>query len=216
MGLIEDELTEHCLSSSSSLKKKEVLAYLGGGKNLRSGSSILLLWQFFVALEHVTYLYLGFTLVSTPFESHVSSYSFDSFKENLGCRHIPCRHTLLTPSKRSIGCCHIIILGHSCFVESMLPSHSLCHHMFKGSQPLHFHPCVSSPSFDPSLFITILICFVSMMGDTSWPSFDKSISIESTHYPRIRLRNQLVPWSLHASMAGFLIFDSWFTSLTSD
>jgi hypothetical protein len=38
----------------------------------------------------------------------------------------------------------------------------------------------------------------------------------STHYPGIRLRNQLVPWNLHASMAGFLAFDSGFSLLTSD
>jgi hypothetical protein len=31
MGLIEDELTENFLSSSSSLKKTEVIAYLGWG-----------------------------------------------------------------------------------------------------------------------------------------------------------------------------------------
>jgi hypothetical protein len=36
----------------------------------------------------------------------------------------------------------------------------------------------------------------------------------STHYPRIRLRNQLVPWNLHASMAGFLTFDNGFSLLT--
>jgi hypothetical protein len=36
----------------------------------------------------------------------------------------------------------------------------------------------------------------------------------SAHYPESRLRNYLVPWSLHASMAGFLSFDSGFTSLT--
>jgi hypothetical protein len=38
----------------------------------------------------------------------------------------------------------------------------------------------------------------------------------STHYPGIRLRNQLVPWNLHASMAGFLTFDSGFSLLTPD
>ena len=38
----------------------------------------------------------------------------------------------------------------------------------------------------------------------------------STHYLESRLRNYLVPWSLHASMAGFLAFDSGFTSLTPD
>jgi hypothetical protein len=38
----------------------------------------------------------------------------------------------------------------------------------------------------------------------------------STHYPGIRLRNQLVPWNLHASMAGFLSFDNGFLLLTLD
>jgi hypothetical protein len=38
----------------------------------------------------------------------------------------------------------------------------------------------------------------------------------STHYLGIRLRNQLVLWDLHASMAGPLTFDSRFTPLTSD
>jgi hypothetical protein len=36
------------------------------------------------------------------------------------------------------------------------------------------------------------------------------------HYLESRLRNSLVPWSLHASMASFLAFDSGFTSLTPD
>ena len=36
----------------------------------------------------------------------------------------------------------------------------------------------------------------------------------SNHYPGIRLRNQLVPWNLHASMEGFLTFDSGFSLLT--
>jgi hypothetical protein len=38
----------------------------------------------------------------------------------------------------------------------------------------------------------------------------------STHYPGIRLRNQLVPWNFHASMAGFLTFDNGFSLLTPD
>jgi hypothetical protein len=38
----------------------------------------------------------------------------------------------------------------------------------------------------------------------------------STHYPKTRLRNYLVPWNLHASMAGFLTFDNGFSSLTPD
>ena len=38
----------------------------------------------------------------------------------------------------------------------------------------------------------------------------------STHYPGIILRNQLVPWNLHASMEGFLTSDSGFSLLTPD
>jgi hypothetical protein len=38
----------------------------------------------------------------------------------------------------------------------------------------------------------------------------------SAHCPETRLRNSLVPWSLHASMVGFLAFDIGFTSLTPD
>jgi hypothetical protein len=38
----------------------------------------------------------------------------------------------------------------------------------------------------------------------------------SAHYPELRLRNYLVPWSLHASMESFLVFDSGFTLLTPD
>jgi hypothetical protein len=37
-----------------------------------------------------------------------------------------------------------------------------------------------------------------------------------SHYLEIRLRNHLVPWNFHASMAGFLAFDSGFSSLTPD
>jgi hypothetical protein len=37
----------------------------------------------------------------------------------------------------------------------------------------------------------------------------------STHHPGIRLRNQLVPWDLHASMECLLASDGSFTSLTS-
>jgi hypothetical protein len=42
------------------------------------------------------------------------------------------------------------------------------------------------------------------------------VPLTSTHYPGSRLRNYLVPWSLHASMASFLAFDSGFTSLILD
>jgi hypothetical protein len=37
-----------------------------------------------------------------------------------------------------------------------------------------------------------------------------------THYPGMRLRNHLVPWNLHALMAGLFAFDRGFTSLIPD
>jgi hypothetical protein len=40
------------------------------------------------------------------------------------------------------------------------------------------------------------------------------VPLTLAHYPETRIRNYLVPWNLHASMAGFLAFDSGFTSLT--
>jgi hypothetical protein len=38
----------------------------------------------------------------------------------------------------------------------------------------------------------------------------------STHYSGIIVRNQLVPWNLHASMESFLAFDNGFSLLTLD
>jgi hypothetical protein len=37
-----------------------------------------------------------------------------------------------------------------------------------------------------------------------------------THYLEMRLRNHLVPWNLHALMAGLFAFDKGFTSLIPD
>jgi hypothetical protein len=54
------------------------------------------------------------------------------------------------------------------------------------------------------------------MGNTSRPSFDESFPIYFNHHQWIWIRNQLVPWELHASMAGLLAFDNRFTSLTFD
>jgi hypothetical protein len=37
-----------------------------------------------------------------------------------------------------------------------------------------------------------------------------------THYPKMRLRNNLVPWNLHALMVGLFSFNRGFTSLIPD
>jgi hypothetical protein len=42
------------------------------------------------------------------------------------------------------------------------------------------------------------------------------IPLTPTHYSEIRLRNNLVPWNLHALMAGLFSFDRGFQSLIPD
>ena len=48
------------------------------------------------------------------------------------------------------------------------------------------------------------LCLVSMMWETLWPTFDQGHFLStSAHYPGSWSRDSLlVPWSLHASMAG--------------
>jgi hypothetical protein len=109
--------TEHMLSSSSSLKNKEVLTNHGGGEIERSGSSFLesIMAAIVVTLEHGTclclILQLGNILVSESYQFHVSLYFFVPVEE---CSYYH----------------HIMFLV---LIESMLPSHLSCLTMFKGS-----------------------------------------------------------------------------------
>ena len=48
------------------------------------------------------------------------------------------------------------------------------------------------------------------------PPVTSFVPLTPAHYLETRLRNSLVPWNLHASMASFLTFDSGFTSLIPD
>jgi hypothetical protein len=125
MGLIEDELIEHLLSSSSSLKPKRYLSiWVGGGFEKWV---LLSLWQLDVALGHGTCLNLvcRHTLLNP------------SEKNPLLSSHSMCHHTLSTPLKRSICCRHIIILGIHALV-------SQCH------QVIH---CVTICSREVDLYI---------------------------------------------------------------
>jgi len=80
-----------------------------------------------------------------------------------------------------------------------------------------FHPCVSPHSYNPPYYITFLWQFrvddggyiMASLRQVFFPS-------NSTHYPRIRLRNTTLPWNLHASMVCLLSFDNGFTSMTPD
>jgi hypothetical protein len=101
----------------------------------------------------------------------------------------------------------------SCF--AIVPQ---CSREVSASRVSHPKYLISKPlSFHVHLIyqLHLYVCFVLLMGDTSRPSLDESILVDLAHYPGIRLRNQLVLWDLHASMAGLLTFDSRFTSLTS-
>jgi hypothetical protein len=108
-------------------------------------------------------------------------------------------------------------------VTFMLPSHVVpqCSREVSASRVNHHKFPVSIPMSVHTHLIHHLtslsyVSFMSMMGDTSRPSFDESFPVDFNTSSRIRLRNQLVPWDLHASMAGLLTSDSRFTSLTSD
>ena len=64
------------------------------------------------------------------------------------------------------------------------------------------------PSSDSHLIVVhkniMFLCLVSMIWETIWPTFDQAHFLSTpTHYPRSWSRDSLVvPWSLHASMAG--------------
>ena len=64
------------------------------------------------------------------------------------------------------------------------------------------------PSSDSHLIVIhkniMFLCLTSMMWETLWPTFDQGHFLStSAHYPGSWSRDSLlVPWSLHASMAG--------------
>ena len=99
----------------------------------------------------------------------------------------------------------------------------VCASMFKGSIRLESHPSqiyclktyVCPCSFDPPIYISMSVS-CRRWGIHQGPPSTSLFLSTSTHYPGIMLRNQLVLWDLHASMAGLLASDSGFTSLTSN
>jgi hypothetical protein len=121
-----------------------------------------------VTLEHGTclrlILQLGNLLVSKSYQFHVSLYFFVPIKE---CSYY----------------CYIMFLV---LVESMFPSHLLCLTMFKGIFTPNQPSAVLLVSIPVSVYTHLIHhltslsydSFVSMMGDTSWPSFDKSIFVD--------------------------------------
>ena len=103
--------------------------------------------------------------------------------------------------------------------ESMLPNHWSCRPYVQelsiwnlywvGHLQLSFIPC--RPSLCPKSKYHIL-CFTFktlLLISCHWWGIHQGLPVTSlvlstsAHYPELRLRNHLVPWSLHASMESF-------------
>jgi hypothetical protein len=162
--------TNHLLSSSSLLKNKEAHFYLDGRKIWDVGQvSETLRKLVLVTLEHGTcfhFCYIWVDLhVSKSYRFHVSSYCFDSFKENLWfSSHYVWFYALLSQ------CFHVTCHDVQCSRE-FSASINLC-------SIIQFHTHDSLSTFSLSSQTTIPIRFVSMMGHTSWPSFDESVPVD--------------------------------------
>ncbi len=85
--------------------------------------------------------------------------------------------------------------------HQILPNPLLCHRYVQEK--------LTSAEYSTSLWyltqnMIFLLCLVSMMWETLWPTFDQDHFLStSAHYPGRWPRDSLqVPWSLHASMAG--------------
>ena len=93
---------KNMLSSSSSLKNKEVLSKHGGGVNLREVGQAFenMMAVLVIALEHYNYLclvlQLGNIIVSKSYQSYESLYSFESFEEFPSHHHTMFGHLSLS------------------------------------------------------------------------------------------------------------------------
>jgi len=99
---------------------------------------------------------------------------------------------------------------------------------FTCSREVHLKPILSRPStiihslrvglpyVQSNLQNALLLILCHWWGIHQGPPMKIFVPSTSAHYLGSRLRNYLVPWSLHASMSSFLAFNSGFTSLTPD
>lgn len=96
---------------------------------------------------------------------------------------------------------------------------------FEDHLPRVYHSQSCVPRFQHCTYVnpTLLIPWYHLtpMSHCWWgihhfPPSTSLFLLTSTHHMRIRMRTYSVPWNSHASMVGILIFDSGFTSLTSD
>ena len=124
----------------------------------------------FVSLEHGTYLHLILQLVNIlvyeSYQSYDPSYSFNSPQE-----FIDDRHTMFWSISQSSQCFQVTCHASQCSREVspqtnhyiVLPSFIL--------MPIHTH-------LIHHLISLSFVWFISMMRDTSWPSFDESALVD--------------------------------------
>ena len=110
-------------------------------------------------------------------------------------------------------------------IESTLPRQVFV--MLIGSNIIFLESTISSPttqikqlhlcqSFSFELFYLLIHVSCWWWGIDHFPPSTSLFLSTSTHHPGIRPTNHSLPWNLHALMVATLIFDNWFTSLTSD
>jgi hypothetical protein len=107
-----------------------------------------------------------------------------------------------------VGPCHVSSVMPQCSREVSISRFN--HHKYHVSIPMSVHVLLIHQ-------LTALCQFRVVDGGYIKALLQQVCFLStSTHYPGTRIRNQLVPWDLHASMAGLLAFDRSFTSVTSD
>lgn len=161
-----------------------------------------------VTLEHNTYLcrvlQLGNMLVSKSYQLHESLYSFVVLKE--WPSHHRTKFFILSLSQcfQVFWSCHLVFKGICNLIQ---PSYSITKIVILMS--VHTLLIYHTTSYS---------CVISCQwwGKPHGPPSTSLFSSISTHHPRIRLRNYLVPWNLHAPMEGLLVFYNWSTSLNPD
>jgi len=165
--------TRHLLSSSRPLKNKGVLTKHGGGEIERSGSSICFHWTWNLsALCHI----VG---VRSP-QIHIILFGFIRRVTNSMFRHT------FSFQSRVSWLSSLWVLVH----VSLSQHHQVtCHatHNAQGkcqlcstfwSTSIVSHARVLMSVHNAPFHIISSTCFVSMMGDTSWPSFEESFPSE--------------------------------------
>ena len=179
-------INKHMWSSSSLRKNKEVLARNGGGK---FGKGICFIFVL-IGSKCLSWTWHPLFIIWSRFGKSICL-SFDWLQGHFMCR-------LWVNAAKSLVVS--FICSRAVHLNPLLNLPSVVILSLRVGLP-----CVQSPIVTYSVSLSNSVThFVSLMGDTS------------AHYPESRLRNYLVPWNLHASMAGFLAFDSGFTSLTPD